>query len=637
MWTKTKIDLLKVISKNNSLTIEKLSKIFQLKQRQIYIYISELNNFFKSNHMPLIKSGKKGFNLPLEWENLKKVFTKEFYIFSQEERINFICFDVLLNTDLKTVDYYADFFEVSKNTIIFDLKKINFLLKKYDLTFKIENYTFCILGDEISKRFFLIHYICSFLMHYEDFILKKLLNYFIVQDKKLKTILSDFFQKVKFENSENYNSFLFMYLSLLKIYYQKKSFLKMSKKDKTIINKFEYFNNAIDLYEYVLGDNLSENSEDEKYYITILLSFGNLQGDFKLVSKNLFYEIDLNDPINKMLLNIERTTFLFFYDRSELVKNIEAHLVYSYYRIKYLPVNFSYVNAIKEKYKIVYEITEKNISYIENALKLKFLEDEIALITLYLVNNLYADSENLNKVRVAILHDGKINVLKNEIENNFLNVNVVLECNIKDFKKNDESFDLILTSTGFNESTTKKVFKIDKILTEENKREIEILINEIIEQRANKSNHLIDVLKPECINIYDQKITDWKDIVRISSQSLIDNDYIEEKYVDAVIKVVNKYNAIVNLSNNIIMLHASYKDGAKKLGLSLNVFRKKIKFPKTEYADIVLVLSPIDRESHIKLMFQFLDFIKKKSNITQLLNKKNSQEIFDLIVSKFND
>lgn len=587
--------------------------------------------------MPLIKSGKNGFNLSIEWESLNKIFSKDFYLFSQEERINFICFDVLLNVDLKTIDYYVDFFKVSKNTILLDLKKINHLLKKFNLNFQIENYNFYIFGDEISKRFFLIHYTSSFLMNYEVFILKQLLNYFVINDKKIESFLNEFFKKAKIANFENYNSFLLLFLSVLKIYYQKKSFLKMPTKDKMIIDKFKHFNDVNDLYSYILGDNNSETSDDEKYYMLILLTSGNFQSDLELVSKNLFYEIDLSDSISKMLLNIEKTTFLFFYDRSELVKNIEAHLVYSYYRIKYLPVNFSYINAIKEKYQIVYEITEKNISYIENALKLKFLEDEIALVTLYLVNNLYADSENLNKVRVVILHDGKINVLKNEIENNFLNVNVVLECNIKDFKKIDESFDLILASTNFNEFTTKKVFKIDKILTEENKREIEFLIDEIIKQRANKSNHLIDVLKPECINIHKQKISNWKDVVKVCSQSLIDNDYIEKRYVDAIIKVVSKYNAIVNLSNKIIMLHASYKDGSKKLGLSVNVFRQAINFPKDEPASIVLVLSPIDRESHIKLMFQFLDFIKKKSNVTQLLSKQSPQEIFDLIVSKFND
>lgn len=636
MWTKNKIDLLKAIVKNKSLTIEDLQKNFQLKERQIYVLLREINYFLESNHIPMIKFGKNGSNFPLKWEKLKRILTKDFYLFSQDERINFICFDILINQDLKTIDYYAEFFKVSKNTILLDLKKVRGgLLRKYNLSLLIENSNLNILGDEISKRHFLIHYTSSFLINYEDFIIKKLLNFFAVNDKKIKKFLDDFYKITKITNSENYNQFLFLYLSILKIYYQKFSFLKMSKKDKNIISKFRYFNEIDALCTYVLGDKISENNEDEKFYITILMSSGNLQSDFELVSKNLFYDIDLTDSISKMLLNIEKTTFLFFYDRSELVKNIEAHLVYSYYRIKYLPINFSYINAIKDKYEIVYEITKKNISYIEKCLKTKFLEDEIALITLYLVNNLYADSENFNKVKAIILHDGKINIFKNEIEN-VLNIDVVYEGSINEFKKINEPFDLILTSKNFNEITNKKVFKIDRILTEDNRREIEFLIDEIIQQKTNKSNHLLDVLKPECIKIYQQKISNWKDIIKVSSQSLIDNDYIDNKYVDAMIEVVKKYDAIVNLQNNIVMLHASYKDGVKKLGISINVFKNKVKFPKCDDLDIVIVLSPIDRESHIKLMFQLLDFVKKKTNVSQLLSKQNSQEIFDFIVSKFN-
>ena len=197
---------------------------------------------------------------------------------------------------------------------------------------------------------------------------------------------------------------------------------------------------------------------------------------------------------------------MFFYDKDELIKGIETHLILSYFRIKYLPINLEYVDIIKKNYKVFYEIAVKNIVFIENVIKIKFLEDEIALITLYLANNLFSDTKNLNKVRTVILHDGKINVLKNEIDNNFSNVTVIKECHVKDFKKINEPFDLVLTSVNFNENVSHKVLRINRILTEDDKEKIDNLINEIIDIKTNKSNNLLDILSLKHINIHNKKI-----------------------------------------------------------------------------------------------------------------------------------
>ena len=635
MWTRNKINLLKLIIKNKQLTVEELAKIFKLKKRQIYVYIKEINFFLNMNKKQLIKFEKSGFNFSLELEDLKKIIYNDFYLFSQEERINLICFDVILSTDLKATDNYSDLFQVSKNTILLDIKKISNFLKKYNLNFAIKNNKFYITGNEIFKRHFLINYISTFLMNYEDFIIKKIFNFLFFKNIKLENILSNFWKETKINIDENYNSFILVYLHILKIYYQKKSFINMSKEDRKIIEKSKYFNCLDEIYNYLLEDCELKNTKDEKHYLTILLTSGNICSNFELVFKNIFSKNILYDSINKMLLNIEKTTFMFFYDKDELIKGIETHLILSYFRIKYLPINLEYVDIIKKNYKVFYEIAVKNIVFIENVIKIKFLEDEIALITLYLANNLFSDTKNLNKVRTVILHDGKINVLKNEIDNNFSNVTVVKECHVKDFKKINEPFDLVLTSVNFNENVSHKVLRINRILTEDDKEKIDNLINEIIDIKTNKSNNLLDILSLKHINIHNKKILNWENAIEISSQSLINNGNISEKYVKAMIKVIDKYGTVVTLSSNIAMPHASFKDGVNKIGFSLNIFKNEIEFPKSEKINIILVLAPIDRESHIKPMFQFLDFIKNKNNIKQMLNKKVPQEIFDLITSKF--
>ena len=256
------------------------------------------------NKKPLIKFEKSGFNFSLELEDLKKIIYNDFYLFSQEERINLICFDVILSTDLKATDNYSDLFQVSKNTILLDIKKISNFLKKYNLNFAIKNNKFYITGNEIFKRHFLINYISTFLMNYEDFIIKKIFNFLFFKNIKLENILSNFWKETKINIDENYNSFILVYLHILKIYYQKKSFINMSKEDRKIIEKSKYFNCLDEIYNYLLEDCELKNTKDEKHYLTILLTSGNICSNFELVFKNIFSKNILYDSINKMLLNI---------------------------------------------------------------------------------------------------------------------------------------------------------------------------------------------------------------------------------------------------------------------------------------------------------------------------------------------
>lgn len=641
MWTKNKIDLVKLIIKNHNLTVEEIATIFKLKERQIYTYIQEINYFLKQNKKPLIESTKqKGLTFSLTFEELKKIINKDEYYFSQDERISFICFDILLSNQEKQIDNYIDLFSLSRNTILLDIKKINDFLKKFNLKFSVKNTYFSISGNEISKRYFFINYISSYLLKYEDFIIKKLFSLFVIKNKQIQDILDDYNKEINIKGNENYYSFILMYLSILKTYYEKKSFIEISQNDKEVIGKSKYFKNVLKLTKYLLEENCkginSKEFENEKYYLTIILASGNLENNTSSTFKHKFLYSNLMDAIKEMLLNIEKTTFMFFYDKDELAKGICNHLILSYYRIKYLPVNFEYVEVIKQKYLIIFDVALKNIGYIEDVLKIKFPDDEIALVALYLANNLFTNIQDRNKVKAVILSDGTINILKNEVENNFLNVSVIKECTIDEFEKFDEPFDLLLTSINFNFKNELNVLKINKILTDEDKKRIEKAVNEIIEDKATINNHLLDILEDKFINIFTQKVDDWKEAIKLSAQPLLDNGYITLEYVNAMIDNISKYNTVITLSNHVVMPHASFRDGVKKLGFSLNIFKNKINFPgEPNKISIVLILAPIDKDSHVKPMFQFLDFLEKKHNVKELLGSKDSKQIYELISKQF--
>lgn len=67
----------------------------------------------------------------------------------------------------------------------------------------------------------------------------------------------------------------------------------------------------------------------------------------------------------------------------------------------------------------------------------------------------------------------------------------------------------------------------------------------------------------------DVECTDWKDAIRRSAEQLVDQGYIEDRYVDAMIESVNEYGPYIVLSPGFAMPHA--ESGRRKYS-SWNAF-----------------------------------------------------------------
>lgn len=493
MWNKNKVDLMKLLIKNEITSIEEMSKALNLKKRTIYFYIKEINDLLKKYKLNIIKNKwNEGFTFEGDFESIEKLIEKEFYLFSHEERLGYICFDVVVNNAKKTMQEYADIFGVSKNTIFLDVQKGPKMMSKYKLRFYFDKEkNICITGPETQKRCFLIHYINDFVLANEDFIVHKLFKVKEIRSSEITDVVRDIVDKFRERNlyiNEKYFKFLIAYLSILKIYYRTntKASIELSKAIVDNIKNSTYWESCSDLFKYFYGD---QDLIHEKCYLVLLMTSGSINDNGKFSETVLASEIKnhstgLSEAVDKFLKNIKTNNSIQYNQEKKLKANIVDHILRSYLRIKYFLMGSEYLR-IKDEYKFIFNFVKENISVIEDFLGVKIFDDEIGLISLYFISDLFSD--NSSKIRTAVIltpHHNIESLVEKQLLSTFANLDIDNITNLNDFYKNEDKYDLVLSAIDLPKNFN--YLRIGKVLFDDDKKDINIKIKKILEEKSLK-------------------------------------------------------------------------------------------------------------------------------------------------------
>lgn len=70
----------------------------------------------------------------------------------------------------------------------------------------------------------------------------------------------------------------------------------------------------------------------------------------------------------------------------------------------------------------------------------------------------------------------------------------------------------------------------------------------------------------------------WEQVVREAGAILLENDKIEESYIDGMLKYIYKYGPYVVLMPGFALAHARPEDGVLEVGMSLITLKEPVKF-----------------------------------------------------------
>lgn len=141
----------------------------------------------------------------------------------------------------------------------------------------------------------------------------------------------------------------------------------------------------------------------------------------------------------------------------------------------------------------------------------------------------------------------------------------------------------------------------------------------------------LDILSTKRIIVKEQ-VNNWNEAITIASQPLLQEQVIEQGYVEAMIESVNELGPYIVIAPEIAIAHARPNNNVQQVGLSLLKLNQHVAFcDEDHYASLIFVLSAIDNHSHLSILQNLATILGDNQIVQQLLNAKNVQEITTIL------
>ena len=656
----------------NHTSIDEMEGVLQCNKRTVLIDIQKVNEMLMELELPTITVQNDFIITPdISITTILKdidIASKN-YVF-QEERIDMLIFYIILYSDYISNSHLQDFLRMSKNSILADLKEVRSVLKKYELQLIYSrDKGYYIDGDSNKIRELLeitignlITLVCG------------------------RNILSYIFNECNLIYQEE------IFLNSLKIVSDKYQLIFIAEKIDTVAILMAVFN------EYSFKEPYIKNRENfEKIIETPLLrllmdieeQFPNLskERDFILSRLAGCVQGDLNinpEPeiikiMDEIILQVKVNTGLEFPETFQFRKNLYAHLYPAFYRqIFDVSLKNPLTSQIIKEYDYLFALIKRSLKPLEEATSKKISDDEIAYFTIHFggyLENIQKESITEKIVAIVICPNGISSslILRAELKQIFPMIEFYT-MSFNDYKKNIgiQQVDMIFSTMSIEvdkplfivktimNSTEKILLKKKVFETFHLKKEEFISVDEILniiakhvliknEKElkkdltkylfANKEvvlggDSLKDLVKKELIQQLD-KVNDWQTAVRIASKPLLEQGYIEESYVEAIISSVNEIGPYIVLAPKVAVPHASPDAGVHRLGISLLQLKEPVNFGLEDDEDknvqLIFVLATVDSTAHLKALQQLALILDDDDIIENLIKAETPKEILGLI------
>ena len=667
---------------SQTISIQDLAEMFKVSSRTIRYDIEQINDYLKENHLQPLNLGKQGvINTQADITKARESLSEEgFYSFklSREERVCFSAVMMICSDDYITLSEIADQLFVSRSTIIQDLEHIkSFFRERHLYVLSHSNKGLLLEGREIDKRNLLIDMIQS-----ENSIFKaEPIFQHLTQclSKNLKIDLEDIsmIEKIINEAEHIYGRFLtdqsFVQLRnyfQLSLYRLRKAHYVEYGDDKN--SKWDMAKGMIDQIQQFI---VKEIPDTEIYYVASVLN------RMKYIKKT---------TSNKEIVKMQVITRNFIEKISkDIHRNLQGDYIFYENLINHLESTFStlgdrfainsVVDEILQRYPEVKQATDRNVYVFEEYVGRKLSEEEIAYIVVHICAAIERNKNETVRYSVVLVCNGGIGtsqLLLARLEK-FFHLDVIDIIPAHDIENmNMDDVDAVISTISLegkgieyiqvdplltdedcirvgeklskihpkvseketiseeNQDSLKSLETIKDIL-EEDEEEIAIgKIKSVIESFFQKKEEttLSDLLPAQAIQI-GVECSDWKGAIEASAKYLLKNGAINENYIKAMIKNVMENGPYIVVAPGFALPHEALNAGASKVGMSLIRLKTPVPFGKKEMDPIewVCCLSAINKETHLKAMFQLVNLFYNQSFRKQIKECKTGEEIYKII------
>lgn len=628
--------ILDFIIKNNIVTSQELQEKFNVSKRTIYYDILAINKQLgKSGN---IKNVKHKFIFEGNLCDARKIIsTEEDKFLDSDYRKTFILNKILLGEKI-SIEKLTNEMLLSKNTVVQTITDVKKYLQTMGLRLEYKG-KYKIIGDEyVIRELFLI----------------------IVQENVLE--INSISEEVSsFDTKGHIKLTDYSLLNLTKFV----EFLNKRIRDGKTLYSYKYLNEAKKISYFSNCKELlcEEANENEQAYIcTYISSLPSLNSEVK--------EDVVEEYVDKLIDKFEVNTAIKLESKHEFKKNILRHLHSSYNRIRFkFPIRNPMLDETKYKHESLYKIIK---SIIENEEEFPVFEgireEEIGFIAAYFGGYLRGSRDNgLRRNKVLLVCPNGLMVSKSleiQLYKYIPTIEIVGIVSIKQLKEVNVYYDYIITTIDIQ--NVNNVIVVNPLLTSS---DVQLLMNKLISVKENekyfnleliiqaiRKNGVInneEALKADLLNIIHKidegemyqpmlkelinaervniikNVRDWKEAIKIASKPLLEDNSIEELYIENMIKSVEKYGPYIVLADRFALPHASSKEGVNKLAMSLLIVEDEVDL-LGKPVNIFMVLAAVDNTTHIRALASLSEMMYEEENVKLIINGDKSS-ILELI------
>ncbi len=653
---------------NGYIKVQDLADEMHVSRRSVYYDINKINEWLEANQIePLVQERGKGIHISSQQvtsiqELLFASQNTNNRVFTPEERYHIEICSIITSTHEIFIEDFMNTCDVSRNTIISDLKSVTNILKGYnlELIYSLKaGYT--IAGDPIRKRalFFLLfpplwEYYDAQIISSEQ---KKDITYIL---SKLKQIEND----LQAEFVSGVLPSLAFFISTLPFHQETIEFSDMDVEEIEETTEYElveqYFN---------------ELSEPDKIYVSLHLLGSRLQtvpvNVMKVDSKS-------RDIAIKLVKAFETISLMDYEHKDELINAVNAHFQTSMYRYRYgIQLGNPLLDSIKSEYSELFELTKQAVKDIKEDLGYVISDAEIAYLTLHFGAFMTPKNEKEHTYRILIICPNGIgtgNMIKNEVTSLVPQATDIQNIPLSTYDPNHD-FDVVISTVPLPKE--KKLVLVHPILTDQdrvtilrkcmyNEPQVRMQIDDIMkivskyvnETVANNIKQdlqdyyasmrvgiapqkdygygLIHYLKSSHIKIFNENYS-WEQALRESSNPLLMEDSITQEYIDTIINDQKENQMYMFLADQLVLAHTAAENGVKRVDVSLGIFKQPVTFLNGKKARIIFTLCAEDQTKHLKILNDILDLFSKKKSIDQLVKFDTSNQVLEYIQSRLEE
>lgn len=676
MLNKRCLEIMDYLIKNNlSLSLKDMAEKFEISERSIRYDIENINYYLsRSNLNELEKSAKGTYILDEDIskvEKLLKEITRRFYVFSADERKEFIETRFLFYQDNKFLDF-AEQLDVSISTIKLDLKEIKIFLLEHDLNLIFVSKQGVILqGNEEKIRNLQLRFMNKYLSitsnnlfsnklkdknsHAVDIIFDEIINVFSDLDlKTIRTFVKRIEKKLNATISDEAFMLIRFYIAIMIMRIREGNSLGQRETNRKFIMETKEFSIIEKEISHLKNEFEIEINESE-----ILLLTEMFLGAHSYNFNSSFFEnwIELETSVNEIIKDMGVALNINLSQDKILIDGLLNHLKPAYYRIRNnIEFENSIYDEVAELYESLYEKVESVCrKYLEKYIGKEIPKEEIAFLTIHfktaIDRKLNAQKRTKNILLVCGLGYGSSKLLSQKLLERY-DVNIVDTIPYHKFLEieNYDDIDLIITTLDKEEHINYPLpmIKVHPILTKddrnrlesyglsENKKKISLKsLLDIIEEETEIKNRdelvsklkkilkhryiddlqtiktysLPDLLPLENIRV-KENASSWEDAIRKAGQCLVDSGAVVSQYVDEMIQNVKINGSYMVINDMIALPHARTENLVSKTAMSLLELEEPVIFPGEKKVKIILCFSSVDHKEHIDALTKFVTLIE---------------------------